>query len=120
MRTHRALATATVLAATLTVSGITATTASATGAGAAAVTCSGWSHSVEDGRTGAVRASAAPAAVHTGPYGACTTVGTISDGVPIQYDCYVVNDYGNTWTWVHGFGWVFDDYLVGNGAYTHC
>ncbi|MCC8242757.1 hypothetical protein [Saccharothrix luteola] len=89
---------------------------------AAAVTCGNahWPHEVEDGRTGAVRAAAAPAAVHTGPYGACTVVGYLGDGVPIQYDCYVVNSYGNTWTWVHGFGWVFDDYLVGNGAYYPC
>ncbi|MCX4969159.1 hypothetical protein OHA98_31275 [Streptomyces sp. NBC_00654] len=40
------------------------------------------------------------AAIHTGPYGTCTTVGYVSGGTAVHYDCYSVNSYGNTWTWI--------------------
>jgi hypothetical protein len=112
---------AAILAASAVVAGMAfaAGTPSAS-ANAAAVKCTGWAHSAKDGRTGAVRSGSAPAAVHDGPYGKCDPIGSIGDGVPINYDCYVTNDYGHTWTWVRGHGWVFDDYLVGNGANEPC
>ncbi|WP_202459971.1 SH3 domain-containing protein [Streptomyces sp. SID1328] len=90
-----------------------------------AVTCGNayWPHGNYD--TGSGKVTVSSAAVHTGPYGACTTVGSVSQGTTVYYDCYVVNDYGNTWTWIRdgngsSLGWIYDAYLDDNGATVGC
>ncbi|MFJ1797145.1 SH3 domain-containing protein [Kitasatospora griseola] len=126
MRTRHVLA-ATAAAITLAV-GVAAAPAGAVVAAAApsAVTCGNayWPHTPKDSGSGTVKNSGgAPA--HTGPYGACTTVGTIADGTKVAYDCYSVNEYGNKWTWVRvvgggSLGWVSGAYLSNGGATVRC
>ncbi|MER6397920.1 hypothetical protein OG618_35645 [Kitasatospora sp. NBC_01246] len=89
----------------------------------AAVTCgnANWPHSNLDPGSGTISASSAP--VRTGPYGACTLVGSYSQGVRVDYDCYSVNDYGNTWTYVRGpagSGWIYDANLSNGGSTVRC
>ncbi|MCX5380478.1 hypothetical protein [Streptomyces sp. NBC_00091] len=105
--------------------GTLAVPAQAAPAGAAAVTCGNayWPHSDKDNGSGKVLPSSA--AVHTGPYGACTTVGYVSGGTTVSYDCYSVNSYGNTWTWIRdangsSLGWIWDDHLDDGGATAQC
>ncbi|MFG2115851.1 hypothetical protein ACGFRB_25005 [Streptomyces sp. NPDC048718] len=125
MRVRRVLGGA-VAGAALLLGGIAVPAAQAGTADASAVTCGNayWPHNPNDGRLGSVRKTGG-AAAHTGPYGDCTTVGIVADGTTVRYDCYVVNDYGNTWTWVRtqggsSLGWVYDAYLSGNGASEPC
>lgn len=93
---------------------------------AVAITCgnANWPHTDKDSGSGRVVKSGS-AAVHTGPYGACTTVGYVSQGTTVYYDCYSVNDYGNTWTWIRdangsSLGWIYDAYLDDYGATVRC
>ncbi|MFJ7069784.1 hypothetical protein [Streptomyces sp. NPDC101115] len=106
--------------------GAVAMPAQAAPLGETAVTCGNayWPHQNVDSGSGRVTKSGS-AAVHTGPYGACTTVGYVSEGTTVYYDCYVVNDYGNTWTWIRdaggsSLGWIYDAYLSNGGASTPC
>ncbi|MFI0911523.1 hypothetical protein [Streptomyces abikoensis] len=95
--------------------------ATAAPAGQAGVTCGNayWPHYDADGdHYGTVTKD--QAAAHTGPYGGCTTVGYLGYGARVKYDCYVYNDYGNKWTWVRGYGWVYGAYLSGGGAWNSC
>ncbi|MBD0420325.1 hypothetical protein AB0L35_10755 [Streptomyces sp. NPDC052309] len=97
-------------------------------ASTSAVTCSGWQNEgtfesydqvKEDGRTAPIR---------TGPYGECAPVITLQGGYFVYIDCYVTNDYGNTWTYVsfksvnerRYYGWIYDDHLVDGGSYERC
>jgi hypothetical protein len=63
---------------------------------------------------------------HSGIYGDCPVKGYLSTGVKLQYDCYRVNSYGNTWTHLHldGYpdvrGWVWDHYLNDGGSVYPC
>ncbi|MFI5530280.1 hypothetical protein ACIA8O_17230 [Kitasatospora sp. NPDC051853] len=89
----------------------------------AAVTCGNayWPHSNLDSGSGTISVSSAP--VRTGPYGACTAVGWYSQGVQVDYDCYSVNEYGNTWTYVRGpagSGWIYDANLSNGGSTVRC
>ncbi|WP_343446182.1 SH3 domain-containing protein [Micromonospora schwarzwaldensis] len=81
-----------------------------------------WPHEKWD--TGSGRTTT-EAAVHTGPYGACSVTAYLPAGTYVTYDCYTVNDYGNTWTWVRAsggasIGWVYDAYLDNGGATALC
>ena len=112
--------------AALVTGGLAAPAAQAAGSGAAAVTCGNdhWPHHNYDSGSGTVTKSGS-AAVHTGPYGDCTTVGYVSEGTRVYYDCYVVNDYNNRWTWVRdaggsSLGWIYGRYLSDGGATSHC
>lgn len=125
MRVRQAM-TGAALGAALVLSVLSAPAAQAAATAPDAVTCGNahWPHSPKDGTVGKVIKSGS-AAVHTGPYGACTTVGYISSGASVQYDCYVVNEYGNTWTWVRvpgggSLGWVYDAYLSNGGSLYRC
>ncbi|MFE2521850.1 SH3 domain-containing protein [Streptomyces mirabilis] len=100
-------------------------TAQAAADDAQAVTCGNayWPHHNYDSGSGKVTVSSA--AVHTGPYGACTTVGYVSKDTIVYFDCKVVNDYGNDWTWVRdgngsSLGWIYDEYLNPRGATEGC
>ncbi|MGW7582577.1 hypothetical protein ACWGKU_19760 [Kitasatospora sp. NPDC054768] len=129
MRIRRALA-VTAVGVTLAVGAAAApagaaATAAAPSAGVT-VTCGNayWPHTDKDNGSGTINKSDG-AAVHTGPYGACTTVGTIGDGIKVEYECYSVNGYGNRWTWVRmvgggSFGWVYNAYLDNGGATVRC
>lgn len=114
------------LVGTALTSTATASAAQASDLGAAAVTCgnANWPHTNKDTGYGKVSKSGS-AAVHTGPYGNCTTVGYVSNGTTVYYDCYSVNDYGNTWTWIRdangsSLGWIYDAYLDDGGANARC
>ncbi|MFH9983872.1 hypothetical protein ACH4ND_32600 [Streptomyces sp. NPDC017179] len=125
MHARKALAVA-ALGATLALSALSAPAAQAAATAPAAETCGNtyWPHQQLDGTIGKVISSSS-AAVHTGPYGSCTGVGEIAPGTKVEYDCYVRNDYGNTWTWVRvpgggSLGWVYDAYLSNNGSGKPC
>ncbi|MFI6009455.1 SH3 domain-containing protein [Streptomyces sp. NPDC051243] len=112
--------------AALVVGGLAAPAVQAADVGATAVTCGNayWPHTNKDSGSGEVTKSGS-AAVHTGPYGACTTVGYVSEGATVHYDCYSVNDYGNRWTWIRdangsSLGWIYGKYLDDGGATTRC
>lgn len=92
--------------------------------GTAAVTCGNqyWPH--ENWDTGSGR-TIDQAPVRTGPYSACSPTAYLSPGTYVTYDCYTVNDYGNTWTWVRSsggasIGWVYDGHLDDGGATVRC
>ncbi|MFE6101038.1 hypothetical protein ACFVQ4_13835 [Streptomyces laurentii] len=58
------------------------------------------------------------APVRKGPYGECDPVGTIPSGGSVSVNCYVTNSYGNTWSYIRGYGWIYDGNLR-NGGSTH-
>ncbi|WP_328396535.1 hypothetical protein OHS70_11870 [Streptomyces sp. NBC_00390] len=100
--------------------------AQATVTGESEATCGNahWPRQPNDGTRGTITKCTSVAA-HTGPYGACTVVGHIAPGTTVEYDCYVWNDYGNSWTWVRepgggSLGWVYDAYLSGGGSNEPC
>ncbi|SBT49385.1 hypothetical protein [Micromonospora narathiwatensis] len=60
-----------------------------------------------------------------GPYPDCLIDGYVMLGTNLAYHCYVVTDFGSTWTWVRIpgtsiAGWVWDDNLVGYGSSVRC
>ncbi|MBA8943600.1 SH3 domain-containing protein [Streptomyces calvus] len=125
MRARHALM-VTVAGAALVAGGLAAPAAQAAASGTSAVTCGNayWPHTNKDSGSGKVTKSGS-AAVHTGPYGACTTVGYVSQDTTVQYDCYSVNDYGNRWTWIRdangsSLGWIYGAYLDDGGATARC
>ncbi|GAA1290606.1 hypothetical protein [Streptomyces javensis] len=125
MQTRRLLAGAGAAAA-VALGLVGTSSAQAATANAAAVTCGNayWPHTNDDPFGGRVSASS-PAAIHTGPYGDCTTVGHVSPGAWVEYDCYVTNDLGHTWTWVRdennrSLGWIYDKYLDDGGSNFRC
>ncbi|MGW1716369.1 SH3 domain-containing protein [Streptomyces adonidis] len=92
------------------------------GSAAAAISCSGWGHSNNDSGAGY---STGTYALKTGPYAACGNTGQTYAGTYLYYHCYVVNDYGNTWTYarISGTsteGWFSDDNLDDGGATAAC
>ncbi|MFF2010083.1 SH3 domain-containing protein [Streptomyces sp. NPDC058195] len=125
MRVRRVLSGACAGAA-LVLGSIAVPAAQAGTADAAAVTCGNayWPHTNKDDGSGKVSTSGS-AAVHTGPYGDCTTVGYVSNGAKVSYDCFSANDYGNKWTWIRdnngsSLGWIYGAYLDDGGATTRC
>ncbi|MFC3236968.1 SH3 domain-containing protein [Streptomyces nitrosporeus] len=91
---------------------------------AAAVSCSGWGWSNPDAGHGYMTKSGTH--LKSGPYSACADLTTtVPVGTHLYYHCYVVNDYGNTWTHVRIDGtsiegWTSDDNLDDNGATSRC
>jgi SH3-like domain-containing protein len=105
---------------------LAAPAAQAAPSGAAAVTCGNadWPHQDKDKATGRITKTTS-AAVHTGPYGACSVVAYLAPNTAVTYDCYAINDENNTWTWVRdpagaSIGWVYDSYLSGSGSSKLC
>lgn len=64
--------------------------------------------------------AAVNAPVRMGPYGACTSVGTLPVNSSVTVDCYVTNSYGHTWSYIHGYGWVWDSNLRNGGSPNAC
>ncbi|MGW4898764.1 SH3 domain-containing protein [Kitasatospora sp. NPDC004240] len=127
MRIRRVLAVTAVGAALALGATAAPAVATATTSGqVAGVTCGNlaWPHQQQTSTYGKVIKSTS-AAVHTGPYGSCATVAYLSPGAEVQYDCFVLNDYNNTWTWVRNrggasIGWVYNGYLSGGGSSKMC
>ncbi|GGT60639.1 hypothetical protein [Streptomyces atratus] len=130
MRTHSVFAGA-VLGAVMVLGTAAAPAVNAlpAGAGAAAksaVTCGNahWPHRNVDRGSGKVKP--AYAAARTGPYGACTKVGDVSQRTKVSYDCYTKNRYGSKWTWVRdpasgrSLGWMYGGHLDDGGATKRC
>ncbi|MGK3110638.1 hypothetical protein [Streptomyces sp. WAC05858] len=63
-----------------------------------------------------VKGSSAPARI--GYYEKCDPISRVSGGVMLA--CFVENDYGNTWSYAPGYGWIYDKNLKYNGATTTC
>jgi len=87
---------------------------------ASAVTCStAWSNKDTTGGH-----TPQHSAIRSGPYSSCTEVLTTAIGAFFDYDCYVVNSLGNTWTHVHGdgqsLGWIYDGNLDDGGSVHPC
>ncbi|MDN3251041.1 MULTISPECIES: hypothetical protein [unclassified Streptomyces] len=96
-------------------------------ASAAAVTCSGWGSGIGFYDEYDLTREGANTAVRTGPYGACGPRLILTPGSSVDISCYVTNDYGSTWTYVHAhtnygrvYGWVYDGNLQGNGSGKRC
>ncbi|MFF9785164.1 hypothetical protein [Streptomyces nigrescens] len=123
MRIRHRLATAVTTA--VLAAGLTALPAHAD-TNAAAVTCSGWGSYLNATDWDEVK-SDRRAYIRSGPYGQCDTVLTLNPGYTVDISCYVVNDYGNTWTYAifHTggpiyHGWVYDDSLRYGGSSQRC
>ncbi|MEU3654389.1 hypothetical protein AB0E67_16455 [Streptomyces sp. NPDC032161] len=61
-----------------------------------------------------------PAPLRTAPYEKCTLLKTYAAGGSLTVNCYIVNDYGNTWSYVRGAGWVWDKHLSAGGSPHAC
>jgi hypothetical protein len=55
-----------------------------------------------------------------GPYEACYPASTYPAGTRLTVNCYVSNSYGNTWSYIRGTGWVFDEHLSNYGSPYPC
>ncbi|NYI03761.1 hypothetical protein [Allostreptomyces psammosilenae] len=58
--------------------------------------------------------------LRVGPYGACDQIYTYAPGEPVTVRCYVTNSYGNTWSYIPGSGWVWDEHLENYGSPHRC
>lgn len=62
--------------------------------------------------------------IRTGVSSACSIIGTIGNGKAINYDCYLADNVGRTWTQLHTSsqerGWVLDQHLPGGGSVHPC
>ncbi|MFF4294250.1 protein kinase [Streptomyces vinaceus] len=86
--------------------------------------CTGWGH--QDRNRGTYGFMSGTYHITTGPYQECPAVAVAKSGTKLTYQCYVVNAYGNKWTYVHATdtnasGWMSNDNLTRqNGASTRC
>ncbi|MEV6579947.1 protein kinase [Streptomyces sp. NPDC051582] len=77
--------------------------------------CTGWSH--QDRNPGTYGFMSGTYHITTGPYQECPAVAVAKSGTKLTYQCYVVNAYGNKWTYVHAAdtnasGWMSNDNLT--------
>ncbi|MFE2879591.1 protein kinase [Streptomyces roseus] len=82
---------------------------------AVSTACTGWSH--QDRSPGTYGFMAGTHHITTGPYQECPAVAVAKSGAKLTYQCYVVNAYGNKWTYVHATdtnasGWMSNDNLT--------
>ncbi|MFI6286018.1 hypothetical protein ACIBCM_14875 [Streptomyces sp. NPDC051018] len=100
--------------------GVPATAAASTGTSAAAAACptaappsnlNPWRQTDYAVRTAPVR---------MGPYGECRPVGSYAAGQAVTGNCYTTNSYGNTWSYIRGYGWIWDEHLRYRGATNPC
>ncbi|MFJ9893612.1 SH3 domain-containing protein [Streptomyces sp. NPDC091280] len=102
---------------------ITAPVASAASTGALS-SCRTHSWSNKDSGTGNALPPSAP--LRKGPSSHCSVNGTVYSASKLQYDCYVVNSAGNTWTHARldvplGLsGWIWDFNLDDGGSTKRC
>ncbi|OKK17184.1 serine/threonine protein phosphatase [Streptomyces sp. CB00455] len=77
--------------------------------------CGGWSH--KNPAPGSYGYMAGDYHLETGPYQTCPAVTLAKSGTKLSYHCYVVNAYGNKWTYVRvdgtkTEGWMSNDNLT--------
>ncbi|MFC9292896.1 serine/threonine-protein kinase [Streptomyces sp. NPDC057011] len=77
--------------------------------------CTGWSH--RDPAPGSYGYMSGDYHLETGPYQTCPAVSLAKAGTKLWYHCYVVNAYGNKWTYVRvegtsTAGWMSNDNLT--------
>ncbi|MFD7837519.1 serine/threonine-protein kinase [Streptomyces sp. NPDC059761] len=86
--------------------------------------CTGWSH--QDRNPGTHGFMSGTYHITTGPYQECPAVAVAKSGTKLMYQCYVVNAYGNKWTYVratdtNASGWMSNDNLTRqNGSSSRC
>ncbi|MER6776179.1 MULTISPECIES: protein kinase [unclassified Streptomyces] len=86
--------------------------------------CTGWSH--QDRNPGTHGYMSGTYHITTGPYQECPAVAVAKSGTKLMYQCYVVNAYGNKWTYVratdtNASGWMSNDNLTRqNGSSSRC
>ncbi|MER7466683.1 serine/threonine-protein kinase [Streptomyces sp. NPDC097981] len=86
--------------------------------------CTGWSH--QDRNPGTYGYMSGNFHITTGPYQTCPSVTMAKSGTKLLYQCYVVNAYGNKWTFVRvadtdASGWMSNDNLTRqSGPSTRC
>ncbi|MEV0415528.1 serine/threonine-protein kinase [Streptomyces sp. NPDC050448] len=86
--------------------------------------CTGWSH--QERNPGTYGYMSGSYHIVTGPYQTCPSVAMAKAGTKLLYHCYVVNAYGNKWTFVRAAdssasGWMSSDNLTRqNGPSTRC
>ena len=85
--------------------------------------CSGWSYQNNSAGYGIM---AGAFHLESGPYQACSDVGTAPQGAKLYYWCYVVNAYDNKWIYgrlsgTNTAGWMSAANLTGStGPLNHC
>ncbi|MBT2478828.1 serine/threonine-protein kinase [Streptomyces sp. ISL-94] len=77
--------------------------------------CTGWSH--RDPAPGSYGFMSGDYHLETGPYQTCPAVTLAKSGTKLWYHCYIVNAYGNKWTYVrvegtNTTGWMSNDNLT--------
>ncbi|SBT47307.1 hypothetical protein GA0070621_2859 [Micromonospora narathiwatensis] len=115
---------AAVFGAALVTTGLAAPAQASADNFAPAANCRQHSHTAKDNTIGGPAKSSVPIR-SAGPYSDCSIDGYVASGTNLAYHCYVVNDVGNTWTWVRVpgtsiAGWVWDDNLLGYGSGVRC
>ncbi|MFP1624292.1 hypothetical protein ACLB9X_03540 [Streptomyces sp. 5K101] len=103
-------------AAAVTLNSTAATTATA----AAADRCSQAAPTSADNPYTTTHTALRDAPLRMGPYGECYRLKTYPQGATVEVRCFIVNQYGNTWSYVPGSGWVWDEHLSGNGSPHRC
>ena len=62
--------------------------------------------------------------IRTGTSSQCSIIGKINEREAINYNCYVVDSIGRTWTYLHTssseYGWVLDETLPDGGSHVYC
>lgn len=86
--------------------------------------CTGWSH--QERNPGTYGYMTGSHHIVTGPYQTCSSVATAKSGTKLLLHCYIVNAYGNKWTFVRAAdssasGWMSNDNLTRqSGPSTRC
>lgn len=86
--------------------------------------CTGWSH--QERTPGSYGYMSGSYHITTGPYQSCPSVTMAKSGTKLLYHCYIVNAYGNKWTFVRAAdsgasGWMSNDNLTRqSGPSTRC
>ncbi|MFC9293993.1 protein kinase [Streptomyces sp. NPDC057011] len=78
--------------------------------------CAGWTH--KDPKPGTYGYISGDHHLLAAPYQQCTAGALVKDGTKLWYHCYVVNSYGNQWTYVrvdgtNAAGWLYNRDLTG-------
>ncbi|MFJ9342168.1 protein kinase [Streptomyces sp. NPDC101733] len=78
--------------------------------------CAGWTH--RDPAPGAYGYMSGDHHLLAAPYQQCSQGGLVKDGTKLWYQCYIVNSYGNQWTFVrvegtNATGWLYNRDLKG-------
>ncbi|UYQ66138.1 hypothetical protein [Streptomyces peucetius] len=121
MRHHRNVRPRTTAAVTAVVAALAATTLSVgTATAAPADRCSQAAPTRADNPYTTTHTVLSDAPLRKGPYRECDWLQTYPAQSTVEVRCFIVNDYGNTWSYVPGAGWVWDSHLSSNGSPHRC